>query len=498
MATELVDVTTVPITSTAENLERVARDTRVFVSMPYIRGITPKVLVETGCHEVSASGAAVELCSGVFRLDEIGLPALDHGLLYGDAVFEGILLSHGRLFQWREHLNRLYTSAEHLQIKIPYTAAELTRHILELEDHVPSPDTGVGYLRLVATRGIGDLGINPAHCAGGTIYAIASKLQLYPESFYQQGLHVALARQIRRPGAETLDPRLKTCNYLNNVLALLETSGQETQETLMLSQSGFVAEATTDNIFLVVRSPGWEEDPSKVTISTPVANYCLKGITRALVLGRAKALGFRVVESSVMVPSDFVGEDREVFLTGTAAGIVPVVLVDGQVVDHGLPGPITHRLRELLNEDLANPAMGLELDADDERIVSYLADTPCKQQAAPMSADFVRSMFNTIDSRDWDGLEELFCENMIYERPGYEPLVGYRRVHKFYREERVIASGTHILDGIVVNGDRGACWGRFVGLHKNGSAIDEGFADAYTFRDGKVETRKSYFFRPAV
>jgi len=115
-----------------------------------------------------------------------------------------------------------------------------------------------------------------------------------------------------------------------------------------------------------------------------------------------------------------------------------------------------------------------------------------------MSPDFVRKVFQTIDSRDWDGLQRVFCENMTYERPGYEPLVGYERVKKFYREERVIASGTHFLEGVVVNDDSGACWGRFVGVHKNGSAIDERFADAYTFENGKIRTRKSYFFRPAV
>jgi branched-chain amino acid aminotransferase len=499
MATEVTNVSIVPSTSLAENLERIARDTRIFISMPYVRGITPRALVAGGRHEDSPSSSAVERCSGIFRLDDVGLPAFDHGLLYGDGVFEGVLVTGGRLFQWREHLQRLYASADRLQIKIPYTPAELTQHILELANEARGEERGrATYLRLVVTRGIGDLGINPANCAGSTVYVIASKLQLYPESFYQQGLHLALARCIRRPCAATLDPQIKSCNYLNNVLALLETCEQRSQETLMLSQEGFVAEATTDNVFLVVRSPGWEEDPFRITVSTPAAAYCLKGITRQLVLGYGRALGFRVEESATMVPADLVGETREVFLTGTGAGLIPVVLIDGQVVDNGKPGPVTRRFRRLLDEDQADPTMGLCVDASSEEIMRYLDPAPGERQAEPMSADFVRNVFKTIDSRDWDGLQRVFCENMTYERPGYDRLVGYERIKEFYRDQRVIACGTHFLEGIVVNGDTGACWGRFVGTHKNGSAIDERFADAYTFHNGKIQARKSYFFRPAV
>ena len=115
-----------------------------------------------------------------------------------------------------------------------------------------------------------------------------------------------------------------------------------------------------------------------------------------------------------------------------------------------------------------------------------------------MTADFVRSAFTIIDARDWEKLTQVFCQDIMYERPGYEPLVGYERVKKFYCEERVIVSGTHFLEGVVMNDDQGACWGRFMGKHKNGSSIDERFADAYTFAQGKIKTRKSYFFRPAV
>ncbi len=498
MATEVANTNIVRNISCMENLERVARNTKVFVSMPYVKGITPRALVAGGRREEVPSASGVERWCGVFGLDEVGLPVFDHGLLYGDGVFEGVLASYGRLFQWREHLERLYASAGRLQIQIPYTPVELTEHILAAANDGRFPDGGAMYLRLVVTRGIGDLGIDPGKCAGSTVYCIASKLQLYPESLYQEGLHLALARQTRRASAETLDPQIKSCNYLNNILALLETSGQRTHETLMLSRDGLVAEATTDNVFLVVRGTGWENNPSRITVSTPVSDWCLKGITRELVMGYGQALGFQVEESATMVPSDLVGEDREVFLTGTGAGLVPVVRVDGRVVGNGTPGPITRKFRHLLELDLADSSMGLHLHASHEEIVRYFAAASQKTRCPMMSAEFVRNLFQLIDSRDWDGLQRVFCEDMTYERPGYEPLVGYERVKRFYREERVIASGTHFLEGVVVHEDSGACWGRFVGVHKNGAKIDERFADAYTFRNGRIKTRKSFFFRPAV
>jgi branched-chain amino acid aminotransferase len=499
MATEVTEIASVPNMSTPEVLEHIARDTKVLISMPFVRGITPRVLVERGRRETQLDAAGLERCYGIFRVDEIGLPVFDRGLLYGDGLFEGVLVSKGRLFQWREHVARLYATADRLQIEIPYTPPELSEHILEVVENAESSGRAPTYLRLVVTRGIGDLGINPAKCAGSTLYCIASRIELYPESLYEQGVHLALARHIRRSSREVVDARLKSCNYLNNILALLETSGRGTQETLMLSRDGFVAEATTDNVFAVVRNPGWESDPSKVTVSTPATDYCLKGITRELVLGYGRTLGFKVEESAVMVPADLIGEDREVFLTGTGAGLVPVVTVDGRIVHNGVPGPITRKLRHLLELDMEMPEMGLSVQACRDEIVRYLeCSGHATRSAVSISKDFIRNMFQTIDSRDWEGLDRAFRADMTYDRPGYERLVGYERVKKFYRDERVIVSGSHVLEGIVVNNDNGACWGRFIGKHKNGSSIDESFADVYTFQDGKIKTRRSFFFRPAV
>jgi branched-chain amino acid aminotransferase len=481
--------------STLEVLEHIACDTKVLISMPFIRGITPRVLVERGRRETRLDAAGLERCYGIFQVDEIGLPVFDRGLLYGDGLFEGVLVSKGRLFQWREHVARLYATADRLQIEIPYAPSELSEHILEVVENAERSGRAPTYLRLVVTRGIGDLGINPAKCAGSTLYCIASRIELYPESLYEQGVHLALARHIRRSSREVVDARLKSCNYLNNILALLETSGRGTQETLMLSRDGFVAEATTDNVFAVVRNPGWESDPSKVTVSTPATDYCLKGITRELVLGYGRTLGFKVEESAVMVPADLIGEDREVFLTGTGAGLVPG-LPDGRIVHNGLPGhypqaPPSSRT----GWRYGNGIVGAGLSRRD------CAAFECPGNARRSVVQYLRcssEQFQTTDWRDWEVLDREFHADMTYERPGYERLVGYERVKKFYRDERVIVSGSHVLEGILVNNDNGACWGRFIGKHKNGSAIDESFADVYAFQDGKIKTRRSFFFRPAV
>jgi branched-chain amino acid aminotransferase len=470
--------------------------------MPHVSGITPRVLLEKGVAEKRCE-EGVERLTGTFKIDEIGLPAFDHGALYGDAVFEGVLIVNRGLFQWREHLQRLYTSAGRLHIEIPYTLSDLTQHILEAVNDTDLPQSDHAYIRLVVTRGIGDLGIHPARCTGSTVYSIISTIQLYPESVYQRGIRLSLSTKTRRPGPMILDPQIKSCNYLNNIMALLETLPQACNETVMLNTEGFVAEATTDNLFLVIVKDGWESDAARITLVTPSSNYCLKGITRGIVLTHAKKLGVNVVESARLLPQDLVGPHREVFLTGTAAGLVPVIAIDGREIGDGLPGPFTKTLRDLLSADMKDPNMALSLDAQRKEIDAYLKKTaPCAAplviEDTPLGTNLVTRLFDLVDSRDWKNLNQVFCEDITYERPGYEPLVGFERVARFYREERVIASGKHHLENIVLNEDSGACWGRFVGVHKNNSAIDERFADVYRFKDGRIKNRQSYFFRPAV
>lgn len=373
MATGVENIAVSSRPSPAEALERLAQSTRVFVSMPCIRGITPRALLEKGTEEELPVNGGPRRYYGSFRLDEVGVPAFDHGLLYGDAVFEGVLVEAARIFKWREHLERLYESARRVEIEIPYSPEQLTRRIVDAVGTARTEEDGTSYLRLVVTRGIGDLGVSPGSCAGSTVYCAISRIQLYPESTYEEGIRLSLARQVRRAGADVLSPQIKSCNYLNNIAALLETRGQGTQETLMLTGQGFVAEASADNIFIVTRKAGWENDPGKIVVITPSAEYCLKGITRDLVLHNARALGFATSESPAVTPEDLFGADKEVFLTGTAAGVVPVVALDGRMIGDGAPGQITKKLRSLVVQEIASPDHGLSVRASQEQVVRYLA-----------------------------------------------------------------------------------------------------------------------------
>jgi hypothetical protein len=286
-------------------------------------------------------------------------------------------------------------------------------------------------------------------------------------------------------------------------MALLETLPEGCAETVMLTAEGFVAEATTDNLFMVLREAGWESNAERVTLFTPSSDYCLKGITRGLVLAQAKKLGFKVIESAQLLPQDLIGPQREVFLTGTAAGLVPVITMDGQMVGDGIPGPVTATFRDLLAADMNDPAMALSVEAGAEQINVYLKGNRSHFDASRSDdtrvvANLITRLFERVDSRNWEALREVFTGDIIYERPGYEPLVGIERVIKFYRAERVIVSGRHYLENMVLNEHAGACWGRFIGMHKNNSAIDERFADVYRFKNGMICNRQSYFFRPAV
>lgn len=504
-------VGTDPSGAALAELRRVSGTARLFVSMPWVEGVTPRILDDPERSRAYPSGEALERREGCFRVDEIGVAAVDHGVLYGDAAFEGVLIAHGRVFTWREHLARLHRSCARLGIAIPYDGVDLTRRLIDAVRETGVADDERGYIRLVVSRGLGDLGVSPTRCVGSTVYAVCGRIQLYPEAAYRAGIGLSVAREVRRAMPQTLDPRVKSCNYLNNIRALLETLHEGTLETMMLTPEGYVAEATADNLFLVIREPGWERDPSRVRMVTPSPDYCLNGITRALLMRAAREAGHRVEESATMLPGDWAGPDREAFLTGTGAGVMPVTAVGGVPVGDGVAGPVTQALRERFLGYLADPALGISLHATDEEIEAYLADEPRPAiPAAPFlpayepnargaGESFVTELFRKIDARDWDALAACFAEDVVYERPGYEPLVGRDRVMRFYREERVVAAGEHSLDRVLIDGDGGACWGRYVGVHRDGSPIDERFADVYTVdARGRITTRRSFFYRPAI
>jgi branched-chain amino acid aminotransferase len=355
-----------------EELRRITRDARLFVSMPYLEGLTPRILGDPDRSDSYATGEALERREGCFALDEIGLPVLDHGVLYGDAAFEGVLVAHGRLFTWREHLARLHDSCDRLGVPVPHDGVHLTRKLIDAVRETGVGRDDRGYIRLVVTRGLGDLGIAPAKCIGSTVYAVCARIQLYPEAAYQKGIALSVARGIRRPMPDTLDPRVKSCNYLNNIRALLETLSTGTLETLMLTPDGYVAEATADNLFLILRGEGWERDPSRVRMITPSPDYCLNGITRALLMRAAREAGYQVEESAKMLPGDWAGPEREGFLTGTGAGVMPITSVGGVPVGDGTAGPVTLGLRQRFLAYLASPELGIPLDATDAEIHAYL------------------------------------------------------------------------------------------------------------------------------
>ncbi len=259
----------------------------------------------------------------------------DHGLLYGDGVFEGIRAYHGRVFLLDEHIDRLYDSAKAIALEIPMTKQEMVQAVV---DTCKANEIADGYIRLVITRGTGTLGLNPYLCEKAEIIIIAAKIQLYPQELYDNGLKIITAGTVRNH-TEALNPRVKSLNYLNNVMAKIEAINAGCMECLMLNPQGQVAEASGDNVFAV-----------KNGIITTPPSWCgaLEGLTRNKVMELARAAGYEVRES-VMARYDLYVAD-EVFLTGTAAEIISVVDIDKRRIGDGKPGRITRQLRDLYVE----------------------------------------------------------------------------------------------------------------------------------------------------
>lgn len=259
----------------------------------------------------------------------------DHGFLYGDGVFEGIRVYDGNLFRLEEHIARLYESAKTIALEIPMTQEEM---IQATANTVAANEKKDAYIRLVVSRGPGDLGIDPAKCNRATVVIIVATIALFPEEFYQKGVNLITA-SVRRIPMESLDPRVKSLNYLNNILAKLEAKNAGCLEAVMLNHHGLVAECTTDNIFMVKNG----------VLKTPdLMQGALAGITRAAVLDLARERSIETQET-VMALHDLYNAD-ECFLTGTGAEIVPVVGIDGRKIDGGKPGPMTKTLLAAFRE----------------------------------------------------------------------------------------------------------------------------------------------------
>ena len=260
---------------------------------------------------------------------EAMISVFDHGLLYGDGVFEGIRVYNNRVFLLKEHIDRLFNSAKAIALEIPISKEEL---VTAVADTCKANELENGYVRLIVTRGKGSLGLNPYLCKDPEIIIIAAEIQLYPKDFYENGLKIVTVGTVRNH-PEAINPRIKSLNYLNNVLAKIEAINAGCMECIMLNHKGEVAEASGDNIFTI-------KDGKLYTPS--IYSGALEGLTRNKVISLAESLGYSVYEVS-MQRYDLYTAD-EVFLTGTAAEIISVVEIDKRAIGSGTPGEITKEL----------------------------------------------------------------------------------------------------------------------------------------------------------
>lgn len=260
--------------------------------------------------------------------EQAKVSVFDHGFLYGDGVFEGIRAYNGRIFRLQEHLDRLYDSAKTIDLTVPLTKAEMTRAII---DTLKKNNLKDGYIRPLVTRGIGDLGLDPRKCAKASVIIIAVEWGAMYGDLYEKGLK-AISVSVRRNPADALPPNVKSLNYLNNILGKIEANYKGGDEAIFFDTNGYISEGSGDNIFVVKNG----------VIFTPPTLNNLRGITRMVVLELAKSLGITVVEQNLGY-YDMYSAD-EVFVTGTAAEVAPIVLIDGRSIGSGKPGPVTRQL----------------------------------------------------------------------------------------------------------------------------------------------------------
>ncbi len=274
-----------------------------------------------------------------FSREDAKVSVFDHGLLYGDGIFEGMRIYSGSVFRLHDHLIRLWESARAIALEIPISIQQMTADVNET---VAKNGLTDGYIRLIVTRGAGALGLDPYRCSDPQVIIIADTISLYPDSYYTEGLELVTASTIRNHPA-ALNPRIKSLNYLNNILAKMEGLKAGCIEALMLNHKGEVAECTGDNVFIVKRGR---------LITPPVDSGILEGITRKVVLELAEQAGIEAAEEAITRHDIFVAD--ECFLTGSAAEVIPAVTLDGRSIGNGKPGPITLQLnaafRKLVRE----------------------------------------------------------------------------------------------------------------------------------------------------
>jgi branched-chain amino acid aminotransferase len=266
---------------------------------------------------------------------EAKISVFDHGLLYGDGVFEGLRFYNGRVFRLEEHIRRLFDSAHAIVLDLPWTQEEVIKFTCET---VAANGLTDGYIRLVVTRGAGELGLNPYLCKVPSLFIIASTIKLYPEEYYQNGLAI-ITCATRRPAPAALMPQVKSLNYLNNIMAKVEAIQSNALEAVMLNEQGYVAECTGDNLFLIKNG---------VLLTPLISDGALDGITRAVILELADQLGVPFKEKSLTRYDIYTAD--ECFLTGTAAEVIPVVSLDRRKIGDGKPGEFTKRFLKAFHE----------------------------------------------------------------------------------------------------------------------------------------------------
>ena len=278
-----------------------------------------------------------------YSKDEAKISVFDHGLLYGDGIFEGIRIYNGKAFMLKAHIKRLFECAKAIMLQIPHSAEELTDIVKEsIQKNDMHKDGSTGYIRLIITRGPGDLGLDPAKCEKAGVIIITGQITLYPAEYYSKGIKI-ITSSVRRNSADSIDPKIKSLNYLNNILAKIEAKNSGCLEAIILNKNGYVAECTGDNIFIIKNG----------ILHTPdISNGALNGITRDSILKIAKKSGIETREGNLTL-FDIYNAD-ECFLTGSGAEIMPVTEVDSRIIENGLPGEITLKLlddyRKMVNE----------------------------------------------------------------------------------------------------------------------------------------------------
>jgi branched-chain amino acid aminotransferase len=268
------------------------------------------------------------------------ISVFDHGLLYGDGIFEGIRVYAGRIFRLRRHLERLYDSAKAIKLEIPLNFEQMMAAVRDAVEVNQKQDV---YIRLVVTRGVGTLGLDPRKASNPQVIIIVDEISMYPKEFYENGLRIVTASTIRNH-PNSLNPRIKSLNYLASILAQIECTEAGCIEALMLNHKGEVAEGSADNIFLVKHG---------VLKTPPPEAGILEGITRETVMELARKAGTTVLETA-LTRFDVYGAD-ECFLTGTGAEIIPVVQVDGRAIGTGKPGPMTKQILERYHQLVRSP-----------------------------------------------------------------------------------------------------------------------------------------------